>query len=163
MIKALKERVEAICAAHPWQPDELIIKVSSHGEPLGIDCYESQLSGDIAYKAREPMVGAALSICRMLSGESGVKISPCGCYFLSEAVDRKANEICRFPSHQRRIGGEETASTRAGDFYGKDFWSSNMVVSWVVVQVVWHWYDLRRGEWCSKEAERIYRENAGSY
>lgn len=137
--------------------DGRIVLCNTRDEYLGKECVMGQLK-DVARRSRESMVAFSLQVCAHLAGTKKIDRYPkAGAYFFGCAVDRQSDRLLKYPRHQDAIIDEAFRLKRNAEFYGKEFWSSEVILAWVVVHVIQEWYDLDLDVWAEHVAEEIDR------
>lgn len=137
------------------EQDGRIVLYNTRDEYLGKRCVMDQLK-DVARRSRESMVAFALQVCAHLAGTKKIERYPkAGAYFFGYAVDRQSDRLLKYPRHQDAIIDEAFRLKRNSEFYGAEFWSSEVIIAWIVVHVIQEWYDLDLDVWAETIAEEI--------
>lgn len=153
ILKALRTTFDA--NARPVLPDRYdyrLVERDSHGRQLSEDLIVKQLE-DVAFKCRENMVAFALILTDAIVGKPCEKFNLVSAHIFDYALSSVAERRLRFPTHEGSVIGTDAPpkATREAGFYDAAFWSSEIVKSWVVVHIVWEWYEYHLREWAEQE------------
>lgn len=137
------------------EQDGRIVKYNTRDEYLGKASIMWQLK-DVARRSRESMVVFALQICAQIAGTKKIDRYPkAGAYFFGCAVERQLERILTYPRNPDAIIDEAFRLKRPREFYGIDFWSSEIILAWIIVHIVQEWFDLDLDTWAERVAEDI--------
>ena len=153
IMKALRAAfTENVFPLLPDRYDYRIYECDSHRRELADDNIVRQLE-DVAYRYREHMVAFALILTDAIADRHVESFNPVAAHMFDHALSTIAMQHLRFPSHEASVVGTEVPPkvTRKDGFYDKEFWSSEIVKSWVVVHIVWEWYEYHLREWAEQE------------
>lgn len=137
------------------ESDGKIVTHNTRNEYLGKNNIVGQLKY-VARRSREAMVIFALQICAYLAGTKKLDRYPkAGAYFLGCAVSRQRERLLKYPRNPDAIIDEVYHEKRSPEFYQTEFWSSEVIISWIVVHVIQEWYDIDLDSWAEEVAEEI--------
>ena len=155
ILRRLYKITEQLRNAFDPEKDGRIFLYNTRDEYLGKRCVMDQLK-DVARRSRESMVAFALQICGHLAGIKKIERYPkAGAYFFGCAIERQLERLLKYPRHQDAIIDEAFQLKRNSEFYGMEFWSSEVIIAWIVVHVIQEWYDLDLDTWAERLAEEI--------